>query len=496
MPTGATPPSRSIGPASWRSRRPRSAALALGLWLLGAPQSRAGGTEGGSPGTAATAEVAARMIGAALTDGVAHARLTELTDGIGPRLSGSPGAAAAVAWAVDRFRADGLTVRTEKVLVPHWVRGVERGELVARPGVAGLTLALTALGGSGATPAEGLTAEVIEVRSLAEVRALGDRARGKIVLLQHAMSVASHYGEFGELRTRGPAEVQKAGGVAALVRSLSTASLRAPHTGATMVEAGAPPFPAAALAAEDADLIHRLLQKGSVQVRLWLSPRTLPDVESANVVAEVRGRERPEEVVVIGGHLDSWDLGQGAVDDGAGVVIVMEALRLIAREHPRRTVRGVLFMNEENGLRGGKTYAIDHAGELSQHVAALEADAGAGRPLSIQVHGGPGAVDLLRPWMTPLESFGCDTTTENADAGGADINPMSKVADPVPMVSVRQDSSRYFDIHHSAADTLDKVKPLELAEAAAAFAWTTWALAEMPRTLPRPAPRAEEKAGK
>ena len=485
------PPVNRAAPCPWSSWT----RAALALCLLAAAPAGAAAAEP-SPSSLATAEAAARVIGGALTDGAALARLTELTDGIGPRISGSPGAAAAVAWAVEKLKADGIAVHTEKVMVPHWVRGAERAELVPRPGVAGLSLALTALGGSGATPPEGLTAEVIEARSLAEVRALGDKVRGKIVLFQHPMSVASHYGDFGELRTKGPAEAQKAGAAAALVRSLSTASLRAPHTGATFVEPGAPLFPSAALAVEDAELLHRLLQKGPVQVHLLLTPQTLPDAESANVIGEVRGREKPDEVVVIGAHLDSWDLAQGAIDDGAGAAIVLETLRLLARAHPRRTVRGILFMNEENGLRGGKAYAADHAGELPKHVAAMEADSGAGRPLSVQLHGGAGAVELLRPWMSPLETLGCEGTTENAEAGGADISPMAKVADPVPMVSVRQDSSHYFDFHHSAADTLDKVKPLELAEAAAAFAWTTWVLAEMPRALPRPTARPEEKSSK
>jgi hypothetical protein len=438
----------------------------------------------------AAKESAARIVGGALTSGGAMKRLTDLCDGIGPRLSGSAGAAAAVAWAAERFKQDGVSVKLEKVMVPHWVRGnLERGEIVARPGAAALTLSLTALGGSGPTPDTGLTAEVIEVHSLAEVPALGDKAKGKIILFQHNMTVAKEYGELGELRGKGPIAAQKAGAVAALVRSLSTASLRTPHTGATRMDAAAGPFPSAALAAEDAELLHRLLEAGPVKVKLWLSAHPLPDVESANVVAEVRGSEKPEEVVLIGAHLDSWDLAQGAVDDGAGVAIVMESLRLIAKERPRRTVRAVLFMNEENGLRGGEGYAKEHAAEVGKHVAALEADSGSGRPLSIQVHGGAGSADLLRPWMQPLATLGCDATTDSPDAGGADTSPLAKVADPVPMVSVRQDSSRYFDLHHSAADTLDKVKPFELTQATAAFAWTAYALAQMPGTLPRPEPK-------
>jgi Zn-dependent M28 family amino/carboxypeptidase len=437
-----------------------------------------------------SADAAARIIGGALSNGGAMKRLSDLCDGVGPRLTGSSGAAAAVAWAEARFKQDGVSVHLEKVMVPHWVRGnVERGEIVARPGAAALPLALTALGGSGPTPEGGLTAEVVEVRSLAEVRALGDKAKGKIILFQHNMTIAKEYGEFGELRGKGPIEAQKAGAVAALVRSLATASFRSPHTGMTRVDAAAGPFPSAAVSTEDSDLLHRLLESGPVHLKLQLSAHTLPDVESHNVVAEVRGREKPDEIVLIGAHLDSWDLAQGAVDDGAGVAIVMESLRLIAKEKPRRTVRAVLFMNEENGLRGGEGYAKDHAGEVAKHVAALEADSGAGRPQSVQVHGGAGSADLLRPWLLPLSTLGAEATADSPEAGGADISPLARVADPVAMVSVRQDSSRYFDLHHSAADTVDKVKPFELAQATAAFAWTTFALAEMPGSLPRPEPK-------
>jgi hypothetical protein len=430
------------------------------------------------------ADAAARIIGGALTDGGALSRLTELTDGVGPRLTGSAGAAAAVAWAEQRFRADGVSVKLEKVLVPHWVRGVERGQIIARPGAAALELALTALGGSGPTPPGGLTAEVLEVSSLAEVRTLGERARGKILLFQHTMHTPEGYGEFAELRGRGPAEAQKAGAVAALVRSLATSSLRSPHTGATRGDPAAP-FPSAALATEDAELLHRLLQKGPLQIHLELGCQTLPDVESANVVAEVRGDRSPDEVVLLGAHLDSWDLAQGAVDDGAGVAIVMEALHLIAREKPHRTVRAVLFMNEENGLRGGEAYAKQHEAEVGRHVAALEADSGSGAAGSIRVHGGAGAAEQLRAWMAPLATLGV-TETGDGDAGGADISPLGHGADPVVMVRVHQDGSRYFDLHHSAADTLDKVKPFELAQASAAVAWTAFALAEMERPLPRP----------
>jgi hypothetical protein len=217
----------------------------------------------------------------------------------------------------------------------------------------------------------------------------------------------------------------------------------------------------------------------------------LPDADSANVVAEVRGREKPGEVVLIGAPLDSWDLAQGANDDGAGVVMVMEAGRLIASlpQRPRRTLRVVLFMNEENGLAGGKAYAAAHQEELARHVAALEADSGAGRPLSVRLRAGEGGTALLRPWLSPLQ--GLDIQLEDGDAGGADLGPLSPAQ--VPFVLVHPDGTHYFDIHHSAADTLDKIDPENLAKNAAAIAVVAWALSEMPEPLPRPPPREREK---
>jgi len=426
-------------------------------------------------------DVARHLVGGALTDGVAYARLRELTDTIGPRLSGSPGAEAAVQWALKAFQQDGLAARREPVKVPHWVRGEESGEILPAAGIVGHRLALTALGNSVGGDA---TAEVVEARSLAEVASLGPAARGKIVFFNHTMKAPDDYGRFVELRSRGPSAAARVGAVAVLMRSLATASLRSPHTGMTSYDADAGRIPAAAVSTEDADLLHRLLQRGAVRVRLSLGCRMLPDADSANVVADVRGRERPEEVVLIGAHLDSWDLATGASDDGAGVAMVMEAGRLIASlpQPPRRTLRVVLFMNEENGLAGGKAYAASHQAELAKHVAALEADSGAARPISVRLRAGDGGVAMLAPWITPLETFGL--RLESGEAGGADLGPMEPAS--VPLARVHTDGTHYFDIHHSAADTLDKIDPEELAKNAAAIAVVAYALAEMPETLPRP----------
>ena len=429
-------------------------------------------------------EIAQKLVGGALTGGIAYERLQELTDSIGPRLSGSPGADAAVQWALKKLAQDGLAARREAVKVPHWVRGEETAEILASPGLAGYRLAITALGNSVGGSA---SAEIVEAHSVAEVASLGAAARGKIVFFNHAMAAAGDYGKFVEMRSHGPSAAARVGAVATLMRSLATASFRSPHTGVTVYEADAPRIPAAAVSTEDADLLHRLLQRGPVRVRLSLGCRILPDADSANVIGELRGRETPAEVVLIGAHLDSWDLAQGANDDGAGVAMVMEAGRLIASlpQRPRRTLRVVLFMNEENGLAGGKGYAAAHQAELGRHVAALEADSGAGRPLSVRLRTGDGGGSMLAPWLGALESLGIHL--EDGDAGGADLGPLDPAQ--VPLVSVHPDVTHYFDIHHSAADTLDKIDPENLAMNAAAIAVVAYALAEMPGTLPRPAPR-------
>ncbi|QSQ21340.1 M20/M25/M40 family metallo-hydrolase [Pyxidicoccus parkwayensis] len=430
-------------------------------------------------------ETAAQLIGPALAEGHAYARLAELTDGIGPRLSGSDSAEAAVQWALRSFKADGVKAWTEPVKVPRWVRGEERGEVLASERTRGHPLTLLALGGSPPTPPEGISAEVIEVSSIDELTALGGAVKGKIVFFNHSMSVAADYGRFAGLRGRGPAAAAKAGAVGALVRSLATASLRTPHTGATRFEDGEARVPAASITTEEADMLHRMLAGGPVSVKVVLGCSELPDGDSSNVVAEIRGREKPNEIVLIGAHLDSWDVGTGAHDDGAGVVMVMEAARLIQKlpKAPRRTVRVVLFMNEENGLRGGRAYAEAHAKELPQHVGAMEMDSGGGKPMAVSLHAGAGAQDLVRPWLPPLVALGAANFSAR-EAGGADISPLAPAR--VPYFGVEVDSSRYFDVHHTMADTLDKVDPQDLARSAAATAWMTYALAEMPGTLARP----------
>ncbi len=455
-----------------------AAALALGSSALAA---RPAHTADATPEYAPAAQ---KIIAAAREQGQSLAVLQHLTDRIGPRLSGSAGAAAAVSWTRQHLEEMGLRAWTEPVRVPHWVRGEEVGEVVSP---AAQRLVLTALGGSAATPPGGLTAEVVEVDSLEQLRALPDAAvKGRIVFFNHAMTAAADYGTLSPLRTRGPAEAGRRGAVAALVRSLSTLSARLPHTGATNFAETDTRIPAAAVSAEDAALLHRLRADGPVRVHLTLSCRTFEDADSANVLAEIRGRERPDEVVLIGAHLDSWDLATGAIDDGAGVAMVMESLRLLKTLGltPRRTVRGVLFMNEENGLRGGRAYAEAHAAELPRHVMAMESDSGAGRPAGVSALVGAGGLERVKALMPLVQGIG-DAEVEEG-GGGADLIALLPAG--VPQLGLRHDSREYFHWHHTAADTLDKVDPGLLADGAATLAVLAYTVAELPEPLPRPAP--------
>lgn len=446
---------------------------------------------------AADPDAVQKILDAGLRSDGAYRKLAWMCDRIGPRLSGSENLEKAVSWCSDEMKRDGLdNVHTEKVMVPHWVRGEASGQIVTptpHP------MAILALGMSDGTKPEGITAEVVEVRSFDELKAIGDRAKGKIVLFNkpiYANGGADRgYGSAVGLRYSGAAAAAKAGAVGMMIRSLATADLRIPHTGAMAYEDGVPHIPAAAIAPEDAELIHRFLDAGeTVKVTFTLSCKTLPDAESANVIGEIRGSEAPDEIVVIGGHLDSWDVGTGAHDDGAGCAISMEALRLIRSLglKPKRTIRAVLFTNEENGLRGGKAYAETHAAELGEHVAAIESDSGGARPLGFGVSAGPGGTDIVKKLAAPFARFDADDVQEGG--GGADISPMAAAG--VPQLGLRQDSTHYFDIHHTIADTLDKVDAHDLAMNATAMAAMAWQLANLDPPLPRYVPPKTEDSTK
>src|SRR5579863_816778 len=331
--------------------------------------------EGGkSAWTADQLRTMAAIRDAAIHSDYALERLHHLTDNVGPRLSGSPQAQQAVDYVAAEMRALGADVVLEKALVPHWVRGTEVAELTAWPGQApGTTqkIVLTALGGSVATPPEGITAEVLVVDDWRELRDLPPHAaQGKILLFNHRFDKKlaeqgnglGAYADSVVYRGNGPSVAAEQGALAVLVRSVGGADFRLPHTGQTAYAAGIPRIPAAAVTAEDADLLKNLTGQGPVTLHLTLTPRSLPDAPSFNVIADWKGSERPEEVVVISGHLDSWDLGTGAIDDGAGVAVSMQAIHLLKDlgMHPRRTVRFVAWMSEEEGSEGAAAYMADH----------------------------------------------------------------------------------------------------------------------------------------
>jgi len=435
---------------------------------------------------------AASILAEALKVPAAYRRLQVLTDTIGNRLAGSAAEPKAVAWAKAEFERDGLRASLEPVMVPVWVRGAESAEIVAP---VSQPLVMLGLGNTVGTPAEGVTALVVVVGSFEELTALGkEKVAGKIVLFDNPFvrtgDEMHDYGEAVKFRGGGASAAARLGAVAVLVRSVATASLRTPHTGALRYAEDVPKIPGAAVTIEDSLLIRRLVDSGQqVRVRLTLGAHKDPDREGANVIAQIPGREKPDEVVLIGAHLDSWDVGAGAIDDGAGCAIVLETMRLLAGgPAPRRTVRAVLYANEENGLKGGAAYRDAHKDDLAKHVAAIEADSGAGRALGFGVkagEGGEGALrELLASVLAPLGA-----ARIRAGHGGADISALEPFG--VPLLGLENDTTRYFDYHHTMADTLDKVDPQELQQAAAALAATAWMLADAPGTLPRIPPPAK-----
>jgi Zn-dependent M28 family amino/carboxypeptidase len=437
-----------------------------------------------------------RLQQAALNSNYAYRQVAHLANNIGPRLSGSAQAQKAVEYVAGELKALELEVQLEKVMVPHWVRGDETAALVQFPGQTENTtqkIVLTALGGSVATPAKGLTADLIVVRNFEELKSLGrDKVAGKIVLFNYPfdkqMAAEGYggiaYGEAVVYRNDGPSEAAKLGAAIALLRSVGGADYRLPHTGNTQFAEGVPKIPAAAVASEDADLIASLIAEGPVRMRIVLTPQQLPDAISYNVIGDLKGSEHPEQVIIVSGHLDSWDLGTGATDDGAGLAVSMEAAHLIQqlRLRPKRTIRVIAWMNEENGLGGSKTYAKDLEKDMGNHFAAIETDGGAGHPLGINMKAKPEVKSLLEPVAKVLQDSGAGALSFTEHAG-ADIEPLDKVG--VPTFAPIQDSRFYFNYHHTAADTLDKIVPKELAENSAVVAVLSYALANIEQALPR-----------
>jgi carboxypeptidase Q len=459
----------------------------LGLVLLaGAPSAlgqAAGPTRAGDIATAYRAP-ADSLIRAAIGDSSAYRRLGRLVDTFGPRLSGTASLETAIDWILDAMKADGLeNVRGEPVMVPRWVRGAESAELVKpRPA----KLAMMGLGGSVATPKAGITAPVLVVSSLDELTRRAAEAKGRIVLFDVPLT---DYPVTRRVRTEGPSAAARVGAVACLIRSVASASIRSPHTGLTVYDSTVAKIPAAALSVEDAMMLHRFQDRGEpVVVTLRMSARTLPDAPSRNVVAEIVGREKPDEVVVLGGHIDSWDVGQGAMDDGGGSVAAWEAVRLIHRLglRPRRTVRAVLWTNEENGGRGAMAYREAHAAELARHVLAMESDNGAFNPKGYVLAGSDSAASVVQQvagLMQPINATGVQRVDGSP---AADITPLGNAG--VATMEIDTEGSRYFWYHHSDGDTLDKLDPAELARCVAAMAVMAYVVADLPDALPHSAP--------
>jgi carboxypeptidase Q len=437
-----------------------------------------------------------RLRDAAMKDPYAYNELRHLTDNIGPRLSGSPQAQQAVEYVAAEMRALGAEVTLEKAMVPHWVRGEETAEVLSWPGQTPGTkqkVVLTALGGSVATPPEGITAEVVVVENFQQLHALPAGAvKGKILLFNHKFDkeLAANgdglnaYGNGVVYRGAGPVFAATAGAVAVLVRSVGGADFRIPHTGLTEYAPGVTKIPAAAVTAEDADLLKNLAGQGPVKLHLTLTPQTLPDAPSYNVIADWKGTEHPEQVVIVSGHLDSWDLGTGAIDDGAGVAVSMQAIHLLKELgiRPKRTVRFVAWMSEEEGSQGAAAYMAEHKAEFGNHIGAIESDLGADHPTGIFYAGKPALGAYLRPLSAILEPIGAEVLKDSPETG-EDIAGLTD--NGVPGFAPIQDSRFYFNYHHTPADTFDKIDPEHLNQNAAVMTVLTYALADSAEPAPR-----------
>jgi len=427
--------------------------------------------------------IAEQIVRHALSEGRAFDMLRELT-GVGPRLSGSPQAAAAVELTrqiMERWSFE--NVRLQPVMVPHWVRGpVEEAAIINSPLVGTMPLTICALGGSVATPALGVVAEVIEVKNFEELHALGKKAAGKIIFFNRPMDPTSldtfaSYGNAVDQRGSGAIEAARAGGVAALVRSMTTALDDVPHTGGMHYDDQVPKVPAAAISTLDANYLSQAIAKDQhLTVRLKLTCATLPEATSANVMGELPGTEKSEEIIVLGGHVDSWDKGVGAHDDGSGCVQALEAVRLLKTLDlkPRRTIRAVMFMNEENGSRGGKEYARAAAEKKIQHIAAMESDRGGFAPRGFSIEGDSVVAQKIAAWSPIFAAFGAERIGRGGS--GSDISPL--VQQGVLGLGLIPEPQRYFDYHHSDNDTLDKVNSRELELGAAAMALMAYMLAQ------------------
>ncbi len=429
---------------------------------------------------ASYSDEAQQIIDAAMNDEDSFDYLAYFADRFGHRFSGSESLERSIDWIVEEMKKDGFDVSTQEVMVPHWVRGEESAVMTAPRRQ---ELPMLGLGGSIATPEEGIEAEVLVVNSFEELQEKADQAEGKIVLYNVHFTT---YGQTVRYRVNGAVEAAKVGAVASLIRSVGPYSMKTPHTGNSRYEEGVKKIPHAAITLEDANLIQRLSDRGeTVKVLLKMDARTLPDAKSRNVIAEIKGSENPEEIVVFGGHIDSWDVGQGVMDDAGGCLAAWEALRIIKELglQPKRTLRVVLWTNEENGLRGANAYRdmVKENGTLENHILAMESDAGVFEPLGYGFTGSDEAFKLISEIGKLLEPIGSNSVTRGG--GGADIGPIMR--EGVPGMGLRVDGSRYFWYHHTAADTMDKLDEEEYKKCIATLAVMAYVAGDMETTIPR-----------
>jgi len=422
--------------------------------------------------------IADKLIDAALADNEGYKRLEYLCYRIGNRLSGSESLQRAIAWSAEQMKAAGLSnVRVIPTKVPHWVRGAESARMLTpqqKP------LHMLGLGMSVGTPQGGITADIVAVSTFDELTALGaDKVKGKIVVYNY---VFQGYGPARGYRSSGASRAAALGAVAVLVRSATPLAMQVPHTGAMEYDEAQPKIPAAAVSPEDAAMLQRLYQDGvPVRVHLEMGAHMEPDADSGDVIGEIPGKTHPEEVVVIGGHIDSWDVGQGAQDDGASIIACLQALALMHKMglQPARTLRVAFWVNEENGGRGGEAYRAFVGDNIKNQVAALEMDGGAETPRGFGAGVDENSQALLRQIGKLLDRIGAGEIT--AGGGGEDIGPLLR--DGVPGLSERTVGTHYFDWHHTEADTLDKVNPEDFRKNVAALAVMSYALADMPQRL-------------
>ena len=422
---------------------------------------------------------AQRLIQAATNSLFGFTRLATMCDTFGPRFTGSKNLESAIDWCLAEMKNDGFqNVRGEEVIVPRWVRGNESVELLSPRR---RKLPMLGLGGSVGTPPGGITADVLVVTGFNDLKNRVAEAKGRIVLFNVPFT---EYRETVIVRTQGAVHAARAGALASLIRSVGPFSMQTPHTGGMSYADGVKKIPHAALSLEDANMLSRMAARGEpIRVRLKMEARTLPDGISRNVIAEIPGREKPEEIVIVSGHIDSWDVGQGAMDDGGGCLAAWEAARLMFQLglRPKRTVRVVLWTNEENGIRGAMSYAKRHEAALAKHTLAIESDSGVFQPSGFGFLGSGRGMEIIRGVGRLLDPIGSGNIAKGCR--GADV--LKLVRGGVPVMHLEVDREKYFWFHHTDADTIDKLNPAEFNRCVAAMAVMAYVIADLPETLPR-----------